>query len=220
MKSWNSSTVRSLESFIFSLTFNMDTYDNLNRLKSALNTQNGKDFTYDALGNLTSKTGIGSMTYGDGGSGRPLHGVMSTIGQAPLTFTYDANGNMTGGEGRTVSWTSFNKPANISNASNSLTFSYDPNFERYKEVETTCSDYLGNSSSNCIKYLINPRQDIGIHFEKEINGSITSNRHFLYAGPGNVIGVYTTRSDGTTSTRYFHKDHLDQLFSALMTTVR
>jgi RHS repeat-associated protein len=97
---------------------------------------------------------------------------------------------------------------------NRTKYSYDPNLERYKEVETTCSDYLGNTSSNCIKYLINPGLNDGIHFEKETNGSITSNRHFLYAA-GSVIGVYTTRSDGSSATQYFHKDHLG---SVVLTT--
>jgi RHS repeat-associated protein len=187
------------------------TYDNLNRLLSSVNPQVTKSFSYDVLGDLISKTDVGSMKYGDGRSTRPLHAVMSTNGPTQLTFSYDANGNMISGDGKTFAWTSFNKPSNVSNANNNVAFSYDPNFERYKEVETTCTDYLGNTSSTCTKYLINPQQSTGIHFEKEINGSITTNRHFLYAGQGNVIGVYITRSDGSVATDYFHKDHLGSI---------
>ncbi|MDR3607812.1 MAG: RHS repeat-associated core domain-containing protein [Oligoflexia bacterium] len=187
------------------------TYDNLNRLRSSSNSFVTKDFSYDGLGNLISKTDVGDMKYGDGSSGRPLHAVMFTNGPTHFAFTYDANGNTTSGEGRTIAWTSFNKPSSVSDASNSVTFSYNPNFERYKEVETTCLDYHGNPTSTCIKYLINPSQSIGVHFEKEINGSITSYRNFIYAGVGNVIGIYTTRSDGSTGMNYFHKDHLGSI---------
>jgi RHS repeat-associated protein len=183
-------------------------YDNLNRLVSDVSASGTNNFAYDALGNIVSKTNVGDFKYGDGRAGRPIHAVMSTNGPVNSSFAYDGNGNMTRGDGRTVTWTSFNKPVTIANASNTMTFSYDPSFERYKEVETTCQDYLGNSSTTCVKYLINPREDIGVHFEKEINGSITSYRHSLYAGSGNVIGVYTTRSDGSKSTNYYHKDHL------------
>jgi RHS repeat-associated protein len=183
-------------------------YDNLNRLTGDVNARETANFSYDPLGDMVSKTNVGDMKYGDGRSGRPLHAVMSTNGPTQNTYSYDANGNMISGAGRTVTWTSFNKPATLANASNTITFSYDPSFGRYKEVETTCQDYLGNSSTTCTKYLVNPREDIGIHFEKEINGSITSYRHSLYAGSGNVVGVYTTRSDGTSSTNYYHKDHL------------
>jgi RHS repeat-associated protein len=170
-----------------------------------------ESFSYDALGDLIAKTNVGTYTYGNGASGSPLHAVMKTSGPTQYTFAYDANGNMTSGGNRTITWTSFNKVANVQNSNNSVTFSYDPNFERYKEVETHCTDYQGNTGSGCIKYMINPRSDMGVHFEKEINGAITTNRYFLYAGPGNVIGVYTSRSDGTNSTRYFHKNHLGSI---------
>jgi len=113
---------------------------------------------------------------------------------------------MLSGADRTLAWTSFNKPASIAN--NTISFSYDGDFERYKEVETTCTDYLGNTQTTCIKYMVNARPDTGIHYEKEINGSITTYRNFLYAGPGNIVGVYTTRSDSSTQLAYFGKDHL------------
>jgi RHS repeat-associated protein len=184
------------------------TYDSLHRLTSVRSSRETKRFGYDPLGNLISKTDVGNMNYGDGRPGRPVHAVMSTNGPKQFVFTYDANGNMLTGAGRAIAWTSFDKASNISNSANSVTFSYGPDFERYKEVQTTCADYLGNASSTCIKYMVNPRQDVGIHFEKETNGSITTYRNFLYAGPGKVFGVYTTRSDGTSNTRYFHRDHL------------
>jgi streptogramin lyase len=50
-------------------------------------------YTYNKLGNLTSKTGKGSYSYPASGSAHP-HAVTSTSdGQ---TYVYDANGNMTG----------------------------------------------------------------------------------------------------------------------------
>jgi YD repeat-containing protein len=109
-------------------------------MTGASNPLSAKHYSYDALGDMTAKDDIGTMKYGNGTSGLPLHGLVSTSGPTNYTFTYDSNGNMTSGEGRTLTWTSFNKPSNISNSANSVTFSYDSNFERYKEVETTCQD--------------------------------------------------------------------------------
>jgi RHS repeat-associated protein len=183
-------------------------YDNLNRLTS-VSSPNSKTITYDELGNIITKSDVGTYTYGTGSPGSPLHAVMSTTGATTFSFTYDNNGNMLTGNGRTATWASFNKPLTIANANNTINFYYDTNLERYKEVASTCKDYHGTTSSTCVKYLINPAPGTGIHFEKETNGSITTNRHYLYAGANNnIIGVYTTRSDGTNATNYFHKDNL------------
>src|SRR5579872_2918402 len=92
------------------------TYDTLNRLASATVSQNiasVKTFSYDPIGNLLSKSDVGTYTYPLAGAALP-HAVISVAGSTiNSTFTYDANGNQTAGLGRSVSYTSYNKPSSI-----------------------------------------------------------------------------------------------------------
>jgi len=69
-----------------------------------------KTFGYNAIGNLTTKTGVGNCTYPAPGQPRP-HGVLSISGNTlNTTFSYDPNGNQTEGLGRIITYTSYNKP--------------------------------------------------------------------------------------------------------------
>ena len=90
------------------------TYDDLNRLQSSAIGIATSTFTYSATGNIISKTGVGTGSYvypSQGpGSVRP-HAVSSIPGIG--SFTYDANGNMESGNGRTITWTSFDMPLKI-----------------------------------------------------------------------------------------------------------
>jgi len=195
-------------------------YDSINRLTSAqVDGLNAISVTYDEIGNITSKSDVGSTyTYNPSGvnSVRP-HAVTSTSG-GPVTtsFTYDANGNMLTGNGRTYlnaqgqqGWNSFNKPVSIVQGNVTETFLYDADFERVKRT-TTVSGSTPSSSS--IIYL-NPRLDMGGTYEKETktDGSIEQTYH-LYAG--NVpIAAIVAKSGGipTKAVRYFHEDHLGSI---------
>ncbi len=85
-------------------------YDNLYRLDySQLNGATNLDLSYDALGNITNKSDVGSYTYHP----TKRHAVVGTSGSSNWSFQYDANGNMTTGRGQNISWTSFNLPASI-----------------------------------------------------------------------------------------------------------
>ena len=83
-------------------------YDTLNRLTSATvalsPTPLVKTFAYNAIGNLTAKSDVGTYTYPAAGQPKP-HAVTSISGGTiNTTFTYDAKGNMTAGNGLTVSY--------------------------------------------------------------------------------------------------------------------
>jgi hypothetical protein len=76
---------------------------------------------------------LGASTYPLAGSARP-HAVTSiSSGNINTTFTYDPNGNQTAGLGRTISYTSFNKPSAITNGSSTLNFSHDIDHQRFKQ---------------------------------------------------------------------------------------
>ncbi|WCN14253.1 hypothetical protein GV054_15260 [Marinomonas mediterranea] len=117
------------------------TYDNLSRLTAyttsiAGSSHNSVSMQYDALGNITQKTDVGDYTYGQNPCGIQAgpHAVTSITGKG--NYCYDANGNMTSGDGRTFQYTSFNKPNRISKGSEVSTFTYGPDQARFKKVNT------------------------------------------------------------------------------------
>lgn len=215
------------------------TYDDLNRLDSATVNSGGISAAsyvrYDAIGNITCKSDISACgastpnyTYNASGpnSIRPhaVAGITGTLnGFANPTFDYDANGNMIGGAGRTIRWTSFNIPEEITscaggNAANckTTTFLYNPEHERTIEHQADGSTV----------HVLSPRYDTGLHFEKRVkaDGSIEY-EHYLYAG-GLMFGKYITHTNaagtaiqstdmaGTQRDRvieYYLKDHLGSI---------
>jgi RHS repeat-associated protein len=108
------------------------------RLTSATNTATPHAYSYNPIGNLTNKAGT-AYTYVAAGSARPH--TPSSVGGA--SYTYDANGNLTGGGGRTYSWTIDNLPLSVSQTSGSESYSYDADGERVKVVRgSTTTVYL------------------------------------------------------------------------------
>jgi len=112
-------------------------YDRLDRLTSnevssstyTQNTFNKKYHTrYDLLGNLTSKTGVGTYTYGSANSPYRLTKAGSN------TYQYDANGNMTKGAGRTFAWTSYNKASKITQNGSRAEFKYGADRARFQKT--------------------------------------------------------------------------------------
>ena len=106
-------------------------YDGLNRLRYESRSGGGLasaqviTWTYDDIGNMLSRSDVGTYTYPASGAGsvRP-HAVSSVAGTvsgvANPSYIYDANGNLTSGAGRTVTWMSFDMPANVTRGAASL----------------------------------------------------------------------------------------------------
>lgn len=109
-------------------------YDTLNRLASShITGQAEQAFTYDDIGNLTSKTGVGTYAYLAAGSARP-HAVSNIPGVG--AFTYDSNGNTISAPGRTMIWTSFDMPLTMTRGASGSTFLYGADHERVKQVRS------------------------------------------------------------------------------------
>ena len=124
---------------------------------------------------------------------------MSSIsgGVINTTFSYDANGNMTGGNGLTVTYASFNKPASISRGSAVIAFLHDPEHQRFKQI----------SSAGETLYLA----ESGVMAEKLTgSGGVIQWTNYLVVS-GDIVGMRVERSDATIYTRYFHKDHLGSI---------
>ncbi|HXC55051.1 MAG TPA: RHS repeat-associated core domain-containing protein [Rhizomicrobium sp.] len=127
-------------------------YDNLNRLTNSATAASSpslcsstgggitsKTVAYDQLGNITSKSDVGSYTYS--GSGAGPHAVTSITGTVNgvtnPTYTYDNNGNMTAGAGRSVGYTSFNMANSIAQGTLTATIVYDGDHMRFKMSHLT-----------------------------------------------------------------------------------
>jgi RHS repeat-associated protein len=166
-------------------------YDALDRLiSSTVNftpTPLVKTFTYDPIGNLLSKSDVGTYAYPAAGAPRP-HAVTSISGG----FAYDANGNQTSGLGRTIGYTSFNKPSSIAHGTSTLGFFHDPEHQRFKQT----------APEGITVYL----DGFGVHVEYFMAGTNQWNEYLIVGG--RMVGVRFERSDNTVSTRYFVRDHL------------
>ena len=172
-------------------------YDPLNRLTSASKGAVTTTVAYDSIGNISNKSDVGTYTYG----AKP-HAVTQVTGALNASYGYDANGNMMSGAGRTVTYSSYNLPTQITQGANTVSFLYDADHTRITQY----------SQSGTTIYL-NPRIDTGLHFEKETKNGGIENKHYIY-GVAGVVGVYTTIGTGPDtlrSTQYFHQDHLGSI---------
>jgi RHS repeat-associated protein len=177
-------------------------YDGLNRLTSATvnltPTPLAKTFSYSPIGNMLTKSDVGTYSYPAAGSPQP-HAVMSVSGGLiSTTFSYDPNGNQTGGLGRSIIYTSYNKPASITQGTRTISFADDYDHQRYKQVTPEGSTlYIG--AFGVLAELSNP----GASGQKWTE--------YLSVGSAKVgMRVIQTASE-TLSTRYFHTDHLGSI---------
>lgn len=173
-------------------------YDDLNRLTQVETYLNGvastENISYNALGNITSKTGVGTYTYGD-----PLHKHAVTAvtgGPVNYSYTYDANGNLTGGAGRSITWTAWNMPASLTQGGQTQSWLYDPERNRYKLT-----------AAGRTTWYINPSVHQGGHYERtQYTSGTVEHRHTIYGG-GKPIGEIVSFDGGAPAqTRYFHGD--------------
>ena len=156
---------------------------------------------YDAKGNITSRSDVGSYTYGASNStcgsvpGASLmagaHAVTSIAGAKNATYCYDHNGNLVAGDGRTVTWTAYDMVASVSRGAASVSFDYGPDRARFRRTDvtsqgTTTTTYVGGKA---MEEIAHP------------NGSI-ERKHTI----GDFAVVTTTASSSATT--YLHRDHL------------
>jgi hypothetical protein len=92
---------------------------------------------YNAIGNIPFKSDVGTYSYPVAGQPKP-HGVTSISGGViNTTFSYDAKGNMTSGNGLTVSYTSYtshNAPATITRGNTSISFEHGPEHQHFSQA--------------------------------------------------------------------------------------
>ncbi|MHB1077671.1 toxin TcdB middle/N-terminal domain-containing protein [Thiobacillus sp.] len=178
------------------------TYDALNRLTQIDSNIGGVASTqtvaYGPGGNIQSKTGVGDYYYGSSpncaaGSNAGIHAVCKA---GSNTYAYDLNGNLTGGAGRSVAWTSWNMPAGLTESGQTTTWLYGPEHDRYKMI-----------TAGRTTWYINAGILQGSHYEYTLYASGTAEHRTTLYGAGHPIGEIVSFDDGSPSqTRYFHSD--------------
>ena len=167
-------------------------YDALNRLASIeaqADACGAPHYSYDNLGNITAKAGIGgALDYGQNGAGP--NAVTTANG---LTYQYDDNGNMVralngGAPVRTVNYSAFNKPTLMVDGANRSEIIYGAHQGRIQRIDND-----GRTSTYAALGLYEEIDDNGIVDKIHLIGDIA--HYITQDGPDD--GVYT----------YQHRDH-------------
>jgi RHS repeat-associated protein len=155
-------------------------YDHLNRLTQADSQAYPSypqpiTYQYNQIGNMTYNSQVGSYVYPNPGSPRP-HAVTQA---GSNTYTYDNNGNMIGGGGRTIAYDYDNRPSSITQ-SGVIGFVYDYQGQRVKKSGPSSTTYIGKLY--------------------EITAGV--NTKYIFSGTKRIV------SKTTSATNYYHTDHL------------
>ncbi|MEM5511234.1 SpvB/TcaC N-terminal domain-containing protein [Pseudoalteromonas sp. AS71] len=164
-------------------------YDALHRLESnAVNGITTIDYSYDAVGNLLSKSDYASQyDYTNGATGGPNAVKRVLRSGSWKIFSYDARGNMTRGDGLTsASYNAMDKPTQIIKNGKTLTFTYGPQHMRFKQVNGSVTTFYSDKL-----------------YEEEIDGTKTTWRAYI-----DDIAVISQTTGASASIRYTHRDRL------------
>jgi len=155
--------------------------DRLNRAESS-GTYGIKNYAYDTIGNMTTKDHNGALTtYSYPTNGIRPHAVTSA---GANSYQYDANGNMTSGAGRTITYDSENRPIQVTANSQTTDIVYDGDGGRVKKtVNGTTTLYIGKLY--------------------ECTDGVC--KRYIYSGGTRIAQVPT---NNTSDIRYYHGDHL------------
>ena len=162
-------------------------YDSLDRLTEAHNIPSPTGgytnfyYQYDSIGNMTNKSDIGRMTYGQNAG---PHAVTSGGG---YSYQYDANGNMTVGKNKTLAYDVENRLLSVNELGTISSFAYDGDGGRVKKT-------AGSDSTTYI----------GSLFEKDSGGKITKH---IFVGSTRVASALL-RNNEAAEAIYYHSDHL------------
>lgn len=176
-------------------------YDGDNRLCSITSgTSCTSDFTYDATGSIKTQAGVGTYNYP--AAGQPQSHAVTSItgtfnGWTNPSFGYDGNGNMIkrASASQNIYWSTYNYPTTITAGSETITFQYGPDRQRWQQVdggETTY--YVGNSGFTA-----------PANVEAVFSGGTITYRHYIYAGNQSI--AVDNYSSGAATLSYLLPDH-------------
>ena len=158
-------------------------YDGLNRLwKVSHNGSLKQEILYDAAGNITSKTGVGTnFVYQD-----KTNKLLSVSGAGYKPLEWDE-----------IKYSSFNKITSVKQGNNSMGLVYGVNKERKKSITI-------NNGVTQTKYYV------GTLFEEEYINSEIRQINYIFANGGAIV-IYEKSNVSGEKHRYLHKDHLGSI---------
>lgn len=186
-------------------------YDGINRLiesnfiNHSTSDQSQNAAAYDALGNITFKSDVGSYQYGsactNGGYGP--HAVCEiTNGPGETDYRYDQNGNRTLGGDHNIRYAPNDLPEYIRGSIGESYLVYSPDQKRLKRVDVV------NDDVTLTHYAM------GGSYEKIIN-SDGSEEERLYIGNFALVSIEDTGTALNVSETYMLKDHLDSVIGIM-----
>ena len=177
-------------------------YDHLNRLNwHNINGSRYQSFCYDELGNVTHKnngdvacTTAATHKY----NGTKPHAVSEFGGR---TFIYDNNGNLTSDQQRTISYSPFDKPTEISKNDQSVKFHYGANRARFERIDTIAANHkVITHSLGAFERIVTDKDNVTTTQENHYVGSLIINKKI---------------ESGDEATYLMVKDHLGSLVARL-----
>jgi RHS repeat-associated protein len=144
-------------------------------------------YTYDQIGNMLSNSKVGAYTYPASGAASVRPHAVSTAGSN--SYSYDANGNMISGAGRTINYNVDNRPSSITTAGGTTTFVYDGSGARVKKtVGAATTIYIGKlyecAGTTCSKYIFAGGQRIAL---KQVGSAEVYYYHTDHLGSSSVV---------------------------------
>jgi RHS repeat-associated protein len=182
------------------------TYDDAGRLKT-WEVGSGPKATYtyppatNELEGRTSSGGLGLPTMSlvpfGSGSTTPTAIQTATFGSDALVYTYDPAGNQKSGDGRTINYTSFNLPKDMTLADGSASFRYDA-FDQRAAKTVTRPGTGGTTEYHAGLY------------ERRVNAS-NQTTHVLHVMAERHIADVVWPDGGAPEVLYLHRDALGSL---------
>jgi RHS repeat-associated protein len=176
-------------------------YDDLDRLVTANNVSNPAEtqtFQYDSIGRITYNSAVGTYAYPTPGSPHP-HAPSSIAG---VGYTYDTNGNLQAGAGRTFTWDAENRLATVDTGGSTTTFTYGASGERLKMASGSSTslypfgDDFEIMDGVVVKYLALP--GLGVVAKR-----VASDTFWIHADPLGSINAITNDAGGTVLRRAY-----------------
>ena len=119
--------------------------------------------------------------------------------ESALGYSYDDNGNILTGGGRSYSYTSYNLPSTITRNGQTTTLLYGADHERAKEI----------AANGTITLSLNPRLDSGAHYDQITHpNGVVEKVSTLYSDkrPIAILSSNAQGQPGVTILRYIHVD--------------
>jgi RHS repeat-associated protein len=167
-------------------------YDAVNRLSAShLGAALNLSITYDVMGDILSRSDVAT---GNVWTYDPVHKHQVTqAGSSSFSYGYDANGNVISRNGSLLSWTSYNYPSGVATATESATFDYGPNHQRWRMI------YSGSAGTETT-YYATPL------FDAVVTSAGTDYRHYIYAN-GRPVVVISRTTGGAINVHSLLLDH-------------